>query len=316
MSVQLDDVRSIPYTHPPLREIDLDGVCVSSFVAAEESNLDPATVRSFGEEWSRFHRFDHHEIQAAGDEYFEIVDDAMVREAMVLDVGCGMGRWARYLAPRARFIECVDPGRAALVAARATADCPNIRVTQASVASLPFPDECFDFVMSLGVLHHVPDTARAIRDVARKVRPGGWLFVYLYYRLDDRPWHYRLMFGAANAMRGWVSGLPAPAKAVVCDMLAVLVYLPLIGAGTLVKRLSPRRRFHEQIPLHYYIGKSWRIIRNDSLDRFGTPLERRFSKPAIEGMLRAAGLVDIRFSDAMPRWRVVARRPGPSPCSS
>jgi hypothetical protein len=62
------------------------------------------------------------------------------------------------------------------------------------------------------------------------------------------------------------------------------------------------------VPLAYYVDKPWKIIRNDSLDRFGTPLERRFSREDIRGMLGRAGLTRIRFSDSQPYWHVVACR--------
>jgi hypothetical protein len=55
------------------------------------------------------------------------------------------------------------------------------------------------------------------------------------------------------------------------------------------------------------------VVRNDALDRLGTPLERRFSRNEIEQMLRAAGLTQPRFGDRMPRWRVVAERPKDRP---
>jgi hypothetical protein len=64
-----------------------------------------------------------------------------------------------------------------------------------------------------------------------------------------------------------------------------------------------------RLPFSYYAGKSWRVIRNDALDRFGTPLEKRFSQDQIRGFLEQAGLVDIRFSGKDPFWHCVARRP-------
>jgi len=62
------------------------------------------------------------------------------------------------------------------------------------------------------------------------------------------------------------------------------------------------------VPLAYYVDKPWKIIRNDALDRFGTPLEKRFSRADIHGMIERAGLTRIQFSDSQPFWHVVARR--------
>ena len=63
----------------------------------------------------------------------------------------------------------------------------------------------------------------------------------------------------------------------------------------------------KRIPLAYYVDKPWKVIRNDSLDRFGTPLEKRFSRAEIQQMLVAAGMADIHFSEHEPY--LARRRP-------
>lgn len=68
--------------------------------------------------------------------------------------------------------------------------------------------------------------------------------------------------------------------------------------------------FAMSLPTAYYWDKSMRIIRNDVLDRFGTPLERRFRREQIESVMKSCGLEDLRFSDNAPYWRAVGRRRG------
>ena len=300
----------VPLRREPVRLVDAAGVRLASYVTDAEDNLDLATVTAFGREWERFSEFSNDEIEAAGREYFaDLIPDDGLRGATVLDVGCGSGRWTRYFAKRAAFVEAADPSQAAFVAARATASLGNVRVIQAGVSSLPYPDGSFDLVVSVGVLHHVPDPPAAIRRLADLVRPGGALYLYLYYRIEDRPWIYRTAFHSSNALRQIVSQLPHPIKVAVSEAAAILVYAPLIGLATVIKRLARDPRTHENVPLHYYIGKPWKVVRNDALDRFGTPLERRFSKTEISDILHDAGFGDIRFGEAMPRWRVLATKP-------
>ena len=62
------------------------------------------------------------------------------------------------------------------------------------------------------------------------------------------------------------------------------------------------------IPLSYYVGKSMNIIRNDALDRFGTPLEKRFSKETIRQMMNDCGLTDVVFSEKMPYWHALGKK--------
>ena len=55
-------------------------------------------------------------------------------------------------------------------------------------------------------------------------------------------------------------------------------------------------------------NKSFNIVRNDALDRFGTPLEQRFSKKEITEMMENAGLEDLLFSDFTPYWHVTGKK--------
>jgi len=56
------------------------------------------------------------------------------------------------------------------------------------------------------------------------------------------------------------------------------------------------------LPLQFYADKPFYVMRTDTLDRFGTRLERRFTRAEIEQMMRAAGLREIQFSEQAPFW--------------
>jgi hypothetical protein len=62
------------------------------------------------------------------------------------------------------------------------------------------------------------------------------------------------------------------------------------------------------LPLSYYRKHTFYTMRTDARDRFGTPLEQRFTRAQIEGMMLKAGLVDIRFSEAAPYWCAVGSK--------
>ena len=302
----------VPYDRPPTGVIRSEEGDISCFVeAGADGNIDWETVGSFGHEWAKFHRFGERDLRVSGDQYFDIVEDDMVtRDSLVLDVGCGSGRWTKYLAPRARFVEAVDPSEAVVTAQRFLADSDNVRLTQAGVDDLPFADDSFDFVFSLGVLHHIPDTAEAMQRCVAKLKPGGHFLVYLYYDLDNRGPLYRAMFLMSTPIRRIVAGLPKGAKHVVCETIAFAVYLPLVSLVRALRRMLGLEGFAMRLPTAYYWNKSMRIIRNDALDRFGTPLEQRLSREQIEAMMTACGLEDLRFSDNAPYWHAVGRKGG------
>ena len=92
-----------------------------------------------------------------------------------------------------------------------------------------------------------------------------------------------------------------------CDVIALFIYIPFILLAMIFKFIF-RGDFYKSIPLSYYLDKSWKIIRNDSLDRFGTPLEKRYSKKEIEYMMGKVGLTQVLFSENPPYWHVVGQR--------
>jgi ubiquinone/menaquinone biosynthesis C-methylase UbiE len=104
------------------------------------------------------------------------------------------------------------------------------------VDSIPFDDETFDFVFSLGVLHHVPNTPAAIRKCVRKIKRGGYFLIYLYYSLDNRGSIYRLLFSIVDVLRRRVSRFPSYLKQLVCDIVAFTVYVPMVFVSWVAKK--------------------------------------------------------------------------------
>lgn len=297
----------VDYITPPLRTIKTNTREISIFDIDGE-NIDKKVVDEFGEEWLKFNEFDEKTIDQLGDTYFDIIDESMVNEdSYILDIGCGSGRWTKYLSRKAGFIEAVDPSKAIMAANKLLDGIKNVRLTQASIDTLPFADNTFDFAMSVGVLHHIPDTRQALTDCVKKVRSGGYFYVYLYYDLDNRGPFYRFIFWGSNVLRRLVSKLRGKVKRVVCDILAVVIYLPVILVGRFL-RLIGFKKAAERMPLHGYHSVSFFTIRNDALDRFGTRLEQRFSAEEVKEIMMNAGLTDIKISNNLPFYHAVGKK--------
>lgn len=270
-----------------------------------KQNLDHATVNSFGDEWSRFDQtaLDDEEAREIFDEYFAVFPwSSLPENASGFDMGCGSGRWARLMAPRVRHLHCIDPSGALEVAKRMLGDCSNVSFHLASVDDEILPANSQDFGYSLGVLHHIPDTGDGIRSCVAMLKPGAPFLVYLYYAFDNRSTAFKLAWHCSDWMRRVICKMPAWLKHLVTDALALGVYYPLARLSLLAERLG----FGViNIPLSYYRDHSLYTMRTDARDRFGTPLERRFTREEIRLMMEAAGLQNIRFSEYAPYWCAV-----------
>lgn len=271
-------------------------------------NIDNKVVESFGDEWLKFNSFTDSEIKKLGDMYFDILTPEIInKNTYMLDVGCGTGRFSKYLAKKAGFIEAIDAGNAIFAAQKLLSNTPNVRLSIASTDNIPFNDNTFDFVMSIGVLHHIPDTLLAMRDCVKKVKPNGYFYVYLYYNLDNKGLIPKLLLKVVTILRLIISSLPGKLKRITCDIISIIVYMPFIIIGRMLKLLG-FEKIAQKIPLNIYQNQSFYIVRNDALDRFGTKLEQRFSKKQIEKMMQDSGLSNIIISDNLPYWHCIGKK--------
>ena len=276
---------------------------------SESSNFDQATVSSFGDEWSRFDqsKLDEKEQLRLFEAYFEIFPwYALPPNAEGFDMGCGSGRWAKLVLPRVGLLHCIDASKEALaVAERNIGQRSNVRFHHATTETASLTAGSQDFGYSLGVLHHIPNTQEAMNACVRLLKPGAPFLVYLYYRFDNRPAWFRLIWRCSEVVRRFISSLPASAKHVVTDLIAIAVYWPLARLALLGEKCGLETK---NVPLYGYRNLSFYTMRTDSRDRFGTPLEARFTREEIYEMMERAGLANVTISESEPYWCAVGSK--------
>lgn len=276
-------------------------------------NVDSASVEHFGHEWATFSHEDGWADEAAFERVFEayfspLPDGALGPESVVADFGAGSGRWAAKVAPRVGSLVVVEPSMTAITVARNNLrNLENVSFIQEPIGGASIPSNTFDVGYSIGVLHCVPDPVRALSDIRETLKPGGWFLGYLYYALETRPTWYRALWKGSDFIRARVSGLPPRQKRWTTNCLAALVYYPTARAARIAKLLGGDAK---NMPLGFYADKSYYVMRNDAMDRFGTPLEHRFTRREIESMLAAAGYdpSKITFSEGEPFWCFAAQK--------
>lgn len=273
-------------------------------------NIDDATVAGFGAEWDAFDQsgLDADEHRQLFDHYFRIFPfESLPAGAEGFDLGCGSGRWAMRVVDRPQVgrLHCIDPAAEALAVAKRRITSPKADFHLATADTVPLADASQDFGYSLGVLHHVPDTAAALKACTAKLKPGAPFLLYLYYRFDQRPLWFRALWRASDFGRRGISRLPFPLRKAITGIIAAVIYWPLATTAKLLERMGANVG---SFPLSGYRDTSFYTMRTDALDRFGTRLEQRFTRAEIAAMMAEAGLTDVRFSDRFPFWVAVGRR--------
>lgn len=262
------------------------------------ANVDKDVVAGFGDEWTRFDQtaLSDEELARMFDNYFSIFPwDKTGTDAVGFDLGCGSGRWAKLVAPRVGKLYLFDPSSDALAVAKNNlSKVDNCEFAIAGADNIPLDDNSCDFGYSLGVLHHIPDTEAGMRNCVAKIKPGAPFLVYLYYDLDDRPAWFRAIWQTSDAARQIVSRLPNSVRYALSQVFAATIYFPLARTALFAeKKLGADV---SNFPLSQYRNNSFYVMRNDALDRFGTRLEKRFSKAEIQAMMERCGLENIVFS--------------------
>jgi 2-polyprenyl-3-methyl-5-hydroxy-6-metoxy-1,4-benzoquinol methylase len=135
---------------------------------------------------------------------------------LVLDAGCGSGRWTYAMAllgARVIAVDFTDSG--VTITHQATHAMENVAVVQANLFGLPFQPGTFDFVVSWGVLHHTPDTRAAFERIAPLVKRGGHLYVMVYEK------HNPVKFFFTNLIRWILRKLPEDRRYQACKLFII-----------------------------------------------------------------------------------------------
>ena len=118
---------------------------------------------------------------------------------------------------------------------------------------------------------------------------------------------FMLIFKVVNRLRLIISTLPSFLKKLICDLLAITVYWPLAKFSNILSKIG-FPNIAKRIPLSFYSNKSFKIMRNDALDRFGTQLEQRFTKEEVFHLMEDVGLKNIVISDQTPFWHAIGQK--------
>jgi len=277
------------------------------------ANIDKEVVHHFGKEWAKFNYSDGLADSALDNQFKAYTKPLDLKcfsstNSIAADFGAGSGRWAKRIAPFFQKIYVLEPSiEACQVLNTKFANSSEFIVLNESVESNSIPDQSLDFAMSLGVLHHIPNTQLAITDICNKLKSGGVFLCYLYYKVEDKPFHYQIIFRLVDSARFLISRLPHFSRMIIAKIIAATIYLPLSRFAKFAKK---RGKDISNIPLHHYAEMPFVMLENDALDRFGTRLEQRFNKEEISEMLRIANfdLSTLIFSADEPFWTFTVKK--------
>ena len=151
----------------PLPTLRHEGICVSD---DEKLFTDGKAYERRMGRWSR----------VVGEAFLDWL--AVPKGLRWLDVGCGNGAFTEVLIARCApaAVSAIDPSECQLSYARTRPEAKLAEFRVGDAQALPYPDRCFDAAAMALVISFVPDPIKAVAEMMRVVRPGGWVAAYMW----------------------------------------------------------------------------------------------------------------------------------------
>lgn len=251
---------------------------------------------NFAYEWNRWgrvqiDRFAGHSLSARRFLADSRWPEAWLKDKLVLDAGCGAGRFADVAAGLGAWVVAIDLSGAVDAARANTLDRDSrVEVVQASLFRLPFRRGVFDGIYCMGVIQHTPEPEAAMSALPALLRPGGRL-AYNFYEID---WRTRLQ-PIKYALRAFTPGLGAAAN----HRLALALTLFLFPLSWLLSHVRFVRFINVMLPicathpreLTFRQQFVWTLL--DTFDWYSPRYEIRQSHAQVAAILRRAGLANV-----------------------
>jgi len=265
------------------------------------------TARSFGYEWQAFSEM-LPDYESNFRWYFERFSNNSFAGKRILDAGCGTGRHTFHMA-RSGALEvlAMDFSQAIEVAARNNLENANTHFIQADIYHPPFAPGTFDFVYSLGVLHHLPDPEKGFRRLLPLVRAGGYMNIYLYWNLEGEARWRRAALSVVTTVRRLTTRLPHSLLKKLSWLIAAGFEVAFVLPARALAHFKRTRSLADRVPLGHYRKYSFRVLYTDQFDRFSAPIENRYSRSDVAGWFERAGLEDVVILGGAG-WRASGKR--------
>jgi SAM-dependent methyltransferase len=212
-----------------------------------------------------------------------------------LDAGCGAGRnsyWAMsYGASRCVAIDLDERSLAA--AKRNLANFQTADVRKCSIYDIPFESE-FDIVFSIGVIHHLSEPDRAVRNLVKAAKPGGQVLIWVYgYE------NLELYVNVLNPLRtALFSKIPVGLTRSLANLPAALIWAMTRAGWTPLDYLRQLRSF------------SFAHIHHICFDQMLPRIANYWTRDQAVSLLQRAGLHDVRVAAVNHvSWSVIGRKP-------
>jgi SAM-dependent methyltransferase len=207
-----------------------------------------------------------------------------------LDIGCGAGRHALHASQRGAEIIAIDLSQAVDAAQHNNYENTRVHVIQADIYNLPVKTGIFDFIYSLGVLHHLPEPENGYQALIPFLKKGGALVVWLY-AFSFRKIALEILRAAAQRM----SNNSIRRMAFVCNLIDYGIFINLFRLTQKVPVLRKWVKKYSPLRMIEYATHGFRISYTDWFDRLSAPITNYYKEDEMKLWLKRSRLCSTRL---------------------
>jgi SAM-dependent methyltransferase/uncharacterized protein YbaR (Trm112 family) len=299
-------IKGIPRLLPPALQLDLPPIypdfyhryknlnnCSQVSSSVQIDNQTRATVNRFGYEWSKFSEYNCDNFL----EFIAPLPSGFFENKLGLDAGCGAGRHAGRASLLGAEMIAIDISPAVDSAYQNNLNNDSVHIIQTDIYHLPFRTELFDFIYSLGVLHHLSNPENGYRTLIPHLKTHGAIFIWLYAHSIRK-----VALEALRLMAKRLSNENIQRMAIACNLIDYGIFVNLYRimaklpvAGKIAKKRFPLR-------LNEYANHGYRVALTDWFDRLSAPITNYYKTTEMQNWLNRSGLINTRLAMEGDSW--------------
>ncbi len=225
----------------------------------------------------------------------DVISEKIVRGKLGVEIGSGNGHDTFVMSKENPDVKIVsmDLSDGIHNAKKLVENLGNVCILKGSALNIPLKDGLFDFAYSFGVLHHTENPTKGLREIKKILKKDAPVFLYLYEDHSENLLKYYLL-KIITVFRKVTTNIPHKLLYPFCFFLSPLVFLLFSCPAKIFGRFDITRKISGKLPFNF--GSTPFSLTGDLYDRFGAPIEERYSRSGAMNLLKNEDFYNIRIT--------------------